>query len=476
MKAQLAAFDNGVASGVINISDDDEDDVVVVDQKPAGKGNGSVLHETAKRRMQPEGLPFPDGIVRLTTLQGQKYTKDETFSLKDIVQPDILRKALLTTMVLELDWLTSHFKSSTKLVIAESYDPNTQPGGVLQTNDQNITIIHPKFPRQRYPMMHSKIMLLFYDNYIRFVVSSANLIEIDWTIMHNIVFIQDVPFDPKKKFRQNEFSKSLVESLYDLNVPRQVVLQLESADFSNVKAHIVTSVPSALGAQHLQSENYGILRLSEVIQSIKEQQHESDTDLEDVHLYCYGSSMGSINREYLDRFFRCAIGLPPTAPASSTSESRSSATPNLKIGFHTDAQGSSCIYGPVARSCVKFNPKFYFSDAYPKNQLFKVQPKYENTLVHAKIVMARCGEKRDRGWMYIGSHNFTPGAWGRVYKTGSFSVNNYEYGVVLPDVKFETAFGHDSVTWNGSKIPLPFKLDWKPYSEGELPLLSPASY
>ncbi|KAJ2435647.1 hypothetical protein GGF42_009021 [Coemansia sp. RSA 2424] len=81
---------------------------------------------------------------------------------------------------------------------------------------------------------------------------------------------------------------------------------------------------------------------------------------------------------------------------------------------------------------------------------------------------------QERGWMYLGSHNFTPSAWGhkRLRHDRPCYVNNYEFGVVLPDVHFESMFGRDTVTWNGSRVPLPFRLAWPEYEQDDVPLLS----
>ncbi|KAI8319279.1 phospholipase D/nuclease [Martensiomyces pterosporus] len=412
-------------------------------------------------------------------MKWQTKTRDEALSFAEILQPDKLRKALLTTFVLDLGWLMSHVKDSTKIVLVKSYNPQAERSGVLQTDSGNLTIVHPEFPRQRYPIMHSKVMLLFYDNYARFVASSANLIEIDWSVMQNIVFIQDVPFTPGKMQRRTEFKDSLAAALRDLSVPSQVVAQLDWMDFSKVKAHIVTSVPSSLGHGKLHAEHYGMLRLSQIVQNMQEQEqspsNESSADPVhgDTQLCCYGSSMGNLRHAYLRDFFLCATGTKSSDLWKRDRAPLSSVCPNIKIGFHTDAQGESCIYGPAARTCIKFPKSYYLgSTTYPKDMLHKIEPKYANTLVHAKVMVARKGERQDRGWMYLGSHNFTAGAWGRLNKSGGISINNYEFGVVLPDAHFETKFGRDSVTWNGASVPMPFKLEWEPFGPGDIPCLS----
>ncbi|KAJ2347830.1 hypothetical protein GGF43_004673 [Coemansia sp. RSA 2618] len=240
---------------------------------------------------------------------GEKKSGDY-FTFTDVIQPDKLRKALLTAFVLDMEWLKPHFRADTKLVIVRSYDPNSEHQGVLQSADGMTTIVNPEFGGVKYPIMHSKIMLLFYDNYVRFVASSANLIEIDWTRMQNIVFIQDIRLDVSQVFKPTEFGATLAQALRDLSVPEQVTKQLDHMDMSR--------------------------------------------------------------------------------------------------------------FGP---DC---------------------------------------------------SHNFSPGAWGRLkrHQLGLAFVNNYEFGVVIPNMHYETVFGHDSVSRRGARIPLPFKLAWTPFAEEDMPCFS----
>ncbi|KAJ1996974.1 hypothetical protein GGI06_006625, partial [Coemansia sp. S85] len=197
--AQLDEFDELISSGAICISSDSEsdvDDVIDLDnidleslpplpvirakRKPTSTDEVPRVESVRQRRATVE-LPFPDGAVRLTRMVGQKENLAEAMTLSDILQKGKLRKALLSTYVLDLDWLLRHFDLSTKLVIVKSYDPKVEQCGVHQSEGGRITLVNPEFTNQAYPMMHSKVMLLFYDDYVRFVVSSANLFDIDWT-------------------------------------------------------------------------------------------------------------------------------------------------------------------------------------------------------------------------------------------------------------------------------------------------------
>ncbi|KAJ2084038.1 hypothetical protein H4R24_000387 [Coemansia sp. RSA 988] len=439
-----------------------------------------VLHQvTSTQEHSISDLPYPDGVVRLTHMMGEKEDRNSCLTFRDLIQPDKLRKALLTTFVLDMEWMMPHFNPKTKLVIVKSYNPKCEACGASQSDSGRVTIVHPEFGKQRYPIMHSKIMLLFYDNYVRFVASSANLIEIDWSILQNIVFIQDVRLDPKKNFAPTEFGTTLTQALRDLSAPEQVVSQIIHMDLSRVAVHIVTSVPTVEGRSKFHADAYGLVRLSQIGRQLRQQRNGANgadvLDPMNTEVFCYGSSMGRLTNKFLCDFFCSAMGVSwnELQQKSGNRATIRNIAQRVKVGFHTNNQGNTNKFGPSSRVCIKFNPDFFYADTYPVSTLHKIEPAVSDTLVHAKVVLMRTGSDRLHGWMYLGSHNFTPGAWGHMRNTGRsrFFVNNYEFGVILPGVHFETMFGRDSVTWNGARIPLPFKLAWSRYNDSDIPCL-----
>ncbi|KAJ2241047.1 hypothetical protein GGH97_004433 [Coemansia sp. RSA 475] len=462
-KSELNRFDQLMSDDVICISDssDFSDD----DAQPS----------ICNGLPQPE-LPFPDGTVKLTRMSGENKSND-CVTLTDVVQPDKLRKALLTTFVLDMEWLKPHFRAHTKLVIVQSYNPNVEPQGVLQSSDGLTTIVNPEFAGVKYPIMHSKIMLLFYDTYVRFVASSANLIEIDWTVMQNAVFIQDIRFDGSQIFECTQFGSTLAQALRDLSVPDPVVKQLDHMDMSRVKVHVVTSVPTSRARTTYHASAYGMARLAQITRQMRRESavlreiNPAETDV-----YCYGSSMGKLSSAYLRDFYCCALGMTWGEISRHTRHTFSSqdAERCVKVGFHTNDQGNSNKFGPISRMCIKCKMDMFTGTDFPSSSLHKIEPAVPRTLVHAKLVLMRTGAERRHGWMYLGSHNFTPGAWGWLNRqqTSLTYVNNYEFGVVIPDVCYETVFGRDSITWRGAKIPLPFKLAWTRYKETDVPCFS----
>ncbi|KAJ2723130.1 hypothetical protein GGI07_002833 [Coemansia sp. Benny D115] len=312
-----------------------------------------------------------------------------------------------------------------------------------------------------------------------FVASSANLLQIDWTVLGNIVFIQDFPLAEAPMVKELcGFSADLAAALRDLSVPEPVVEQLLRVDFSLARAHIVTSVPSAAGRSKFHTNAYGISRLHQVCEGMwKSWDHDKQTvALTNTTLYCYGSSMGRLNDRYLRDFYLRALGLTDEThrmlykKATGKYATIEHMASHVLVGFPTKAQALANPFGELAAESIKFQKQFYDNPDYPVNNLRKIKPTVPGCLMHSKVILARCGPTE--GWIYLGSHNFTPGAWGHAkYGTRNAYVNNYEFGVILPDVTFESVFGRDSVMWNGTSVPLPFALDWQPYAEDDVPFL-----
>ncbi|KAJ2110521.1 hypothetical protein GGI16_000264, partial [Coemansia sp. S142-1] len=136
-------------------------------------------------------LVYPDGAVRTTPLIGIPGSNDSV-TLDDLLNADHLGHAVLTTFVVDEPWLLSHFNPTTALTLVANAqadsDARTQRSG-------DIIRVQPEFPKPHVQIVHSKLLLLFYAHSMRLVVCTGNLVEDDWTIMHNCVYVHDFPMD-----------------------------------------------------------------------------------------------------------------------------------------------------------------------------------------------------------------------------------------------------------------------------------------
>ncbi|KAJ2448558.1 hypothetical protein EV183_005377 [Coemansia sp. RSA 2336] len=411
------------------------------------------------------GLKFPNGAVRVTPLLHAKVP--DALSFAEILDPTNLQAALLTSFTLDINWLEQHqINPDASLTLISQH---------IRYNDSadlaRYTIVRPEFPSPHVQIMHSKLMLLFFPRFMRFVVSTANLVEDEWSIVHNCLFIQDFPLDRQHVFEANSFSMDLAHSLHDLSVPFSLIAGLNHVDFGRARVRIVCSVPSGNSRRNLNMRHYGMLRLASVLQA--NQLHGQHTKFApNVRLYCTSSSLGKIDAGWLRDIYICSHGVDPQTVALSEREQMvPTDLIDVAMGFHTREDARANLYGPQASQYIMAKRSVYDEPWFAKAWLFKVFPQVENTLVHAKAIVARVGEEQNKGWMFIGSHNFTPAAWGRLNVQKPPYYNNYEFGVVLTDVEytFHSMEHVTNITWSSQNISLPFKSIWQPYGRNDIP-------
>ncbi|KAJ1900498.1 hypothetical protein LPJ66_001430 [Kickxella alabastrina] len=411
-------------------------------------------------------------------MRGVPNKSEESLSLSDILCDDngsLLQHALMTGFIVDEGWLLGHFSSQTSLTLISNKTINARPA------DQRIIRVFPELPRPQVQIIHTKIMLLFFPGFVRFVVSSANLAEDDWSVLQNIVFVQDFMRDPSLVFPANDFSMSLAYALHDLSVPFEIIGWMNNVDFSTATAQIVTSVPTGGQRMNMNMAEYGMERLAVVIKNIKKL-NTTLLDYEftpDARMYCVGSSLGPLDHRWLRDIYLCAHGINPRNHRDTLW--KNTVPDNLidiAVAFHTQKQVDRCRYDIDCSQYIYARPETFNAREFPQSHMFCVQPHFSRTIVHAKVILTRVGEDQTCGWMYLGSHNFTPGAWGRLrVKSGEdIYVNNYEFGLVLNNMGFVDQLdqngnkdGRASVSWRGEPLVLPFKYMWQPFERDDVP-------
>lgn len=82
------------------------------------------------------------------------------------------------------------------------------------------------------------------------------------------------------------------------------------------------------------------------------------------------------------------------------------------------------------------------------------------------------------GWIYCGSHNFSPAAWGRTAVSTASSprlhICNYELGILLIVPPSDTSEGTAGKSFNLDDITLPFIMPAPKYQDGDRPATAQA--
>jgi Tyrosyl-DNA phosphodiesterase len=106
----------------------------------------------------------------------------------------------------------------------------------------NVRLCFPKLLDKGRSIMHSKLMLLFYESYMRIVVPTANLVPYDWGetgVMENTVFLIDLPRRGDGAQAKEEdltlFGKSLYAFLGNMGMQENVMKGVLNFDYENTK-------------------------------------------------------------------------------------------------------------------------------------------------------------------------------------------------------------------------------------------------
>ncbi|WFC95175.1 hypothetical protein MBRA1_001822 [Malassezia brasiliensis] len=360
-------------------------------------------------------------------------------------KPNGLRRVLLTSYDVEIDWLLLLFPRVPVTYIGNpprgdaERDPSIPPPGFYPCSSaSNWEMGVPAKPHPG-ALQHSKLLLLFFATHVRVVISTGNLSQVDWSRYENV----DFPPHPTEPASQRssgiEFRVQLERVLQSLSLPRShpVFEGLQAYSFESAAAHIVASWPVSKVTGWREIARAGIGRLHHVVRTL-------GMHIPHMNLEAQGSSLGVYERRWLEQFYLMACGsdvqgvvpLPRrTAPGASPELTRLTGCtewPHMTILFPTQTYVQErFVEGPPGAGCFFAKP-----DDFRKKELRPLfgQPVScrGDILMHAKCLV---GQAEGTGWVYLGSANFTRAAWGTIAGTTSaptLSLNNWELGVVLP--------------------------------------------
>ncbi|KAI0262793.1 tyrosyl-DNA phosphodiesterase-domain-containing protein [Gloeopeniophorella convolvens] len=441
--------------------------------------------EKGKGKAREEADIFWDGELRQTAnkhVEPRRNGEDGTpiFRLSEIIgDTSQIELAIISSYALELSWIYTFFARSTPIVLVTQPAPSENGNATVKEVLPNWIRVTP-FLRGGRGVMHMKFFLLFYKSgRLRIVVSTANLIDHDWRDIENTVWVQDVPrrpapgipHDPKADDFPTTFERVLtalnigpaINSLVATDHPNIPLPALRGGalrtrwDFSRVRANLIPSIagkhegwPAVLKTGHT--------ALMRAANRLNPQQRP-------VSLECQGSSIGAYSAAWLAEFVLSARGISPEA-ALDAPKSRRATTPlptreTLRILFPTRDWVRASVLGEPGGGTMFCRRSTWEAAKFPRQLFCESRSRRGRVLMHSKMIIATFAKgsspinvdtdtdsdadsdivevKKDKedtmGYAYVGSHNFTPSAWGTLSGSGFtpvLNVTNYELGVVFP--------------------------------------------
>ncbi|KAK8104929.1 phospholipase D/nuclease [Apiospora kogelbergensis] len=306
---------------------------------------------------------------------------------------------------------------------------------------------------------HSKILLLVYPAFLRIVITSCNMMDIDTALGDNHWYLHDVPRRATRASRPLAgFEGTLMAHMEALGTP--------AAFLDSVRGvYLVTSHPGTFAGP--KAEQHGLLRLRKIVKHLGLGLGDKSDDGK-VRLEVCAASIGNISAQWLNAFYECALGEPEIGFPEDEGDGSGDLVPLIKLFFptvsdvraaDTDSQeGASnigCHLRPWATASQAVKEIFHHYRSKDAGRLF-----------HQKLIMAYDPSQPDEvpHYIYVGSANLSRSAWGSVTedkKRGSEAtchtkltgVSNFECGVVIPGRLIMGLLEPGTGTWQDGVVP-----------------------
>jgi len=245
------------------------------------------------------------------------------------------------------------------------------------------------------------------------------------------------------------------------NLPIKSIDELRQRwDWSNVKAQLVPSIagrhegwPSVIQTGHP--------RLMSAVRKLGMRTGKSN-QAKTLLLECQGSSIGIYTTQWLNEFHLSARGESAEDWLDRPKKTREKLPyPPVHLIYPTKTTVQESTLGERGGGTVFCRRKQWSAKNFPRGQFYDSKSKGGQVLMHSKMIIAMLqgnpfsSKKRQEeefseteddtddeiqvvepaaGWAYVGSHNFTPSAWGTL--SGSsfnpiLNISNYEVGVIF---------------------------------------------
>jgi hypothetical protein len=199
-------------------------------------------------------LQYPRGVIKRTW--AHKHPRSHDITIEEMLQASGLKMAILSSFQWDTKWVLSKINPNR---IKQIWFMNAKEAWLRkklldELEESEIKNLKPHFPPMdgQISNMHSKLMLLVHDDYLRVVVPTANMINVDWgetntdakglswqpAVMENTVFLIDLPRRPDGlpvEKAETAFGKELVNFLRAQDAPSNVVNGVLKFEFSETE-------------------------------------------------------------------------------------------------------------------------------------------------------------------------------------------------------------------------------------------------
>ncbi|CAD8131791.1 unnamed protein product [Paramecium octaurelia] len=436
------------------IKQNEGDEVKQVDEKiklcfPVGKFCLNQISQYPKEEKQSHILSFINIIQENAYSDVQKEKPKIT-----------LEAALMTCYGFEDHLLKPLVLSGVKLFIINDNDNNDKKLEIIEefNGHRNWTVIKPsKLSSVTFGgSFHPKIWILKFPKFIRIVIGSQNLHVGDWTVWSQAMWIQDFQIGNSELDEiSKEFKVGLKEFLDNI-LPNShkfedlLKIKYNDYDFQNINIRLITSIPGRFTGN--QMNKYGMMRIQSVINS---ELKSNDFEIpKQVSIAYQTTSIGQLDVNYIDFVQQCCSGQQVKQSQKIQQNNKSIAQmlfnqqeeekSTLKLIYPTsDYIQNQTSAGPEYANPLFLRKQQYENPKFPKNIFHRYQGSnyyywHAGNIPHLKVMIVTGIDEKidDKTSIYIGSHNLSQAAWGRLEKNATqLFISNTELGVLYPPKK-----------------------------------------
>ncbi|WWC88676.1 uncharacterized protein L201_003589 [Kwoniella dendrophila CBS 6074] len=467
------------------------------------QSTGSVPRDTA-------GEYYLDGELRHVALTIGNPTTERTFSPQHVVgNHSQISLIIMSSFVIDDQWIMNKNilpppEEVPTIIIRPHPKDKQEYNGKIQLHPNGEMWVFPRMI-SGFGSAHMKYFWIFYKTgRLRVVISTANMVDYDWEMIENTVFVQDFLPLPKATPLQADnrthdfplqFSRLFTHSRIHTGLrnlikahpngskipftPEDDFADMGKYDWSKVKVRIVMSIPGTYtGFEEI--NKLGISRLGKILNEegwIPKSGQKLDVEFQ-------GSSLGTYSLEWFSKFYSFISG---KTAQQLVNRPKPGSWPDLRILFPTLANVEASQLGKGGGGTMFCGKAF---NDVTRNLFRDSRSKRGGILMHTKMLIAifeaeenRLGVEKSTttptksakrkvdelkedigGWIYVGSHNFSPSAWGNVdvkKNPPTLNIKNYEIGIVFPLDRHNAKAAADKVA--------PYIRPAKRYTAGDVP-------
>ncbi|CAD8055701.1 unnamed protein product [Paramecium sonneborni] len=434
---------------------------------PVGKFCLNQLSQYPKEEKQPHTLSF------INILQENAY-----YDVQKQKPKITLEAALMTCYGFEDHLLKPLVQSGVKLFIINDNDNNDKKLEIIENfnGHSNWMVIKPsKLSSLTFGgSFHPKIWILKFPKFIRIVIGSQNLHVGDWTVWSQAMWIQDFKIGNSELDEISKDFKVGLKEFLDHILPNShkfedlLKIKFNDYDFQNINIRMIASIPGRFTENQLYQ--YGVMRIQSVLnQELINNKFEIPKQ---ISITYQTTSIGQLDNNYIEFFQQCCSGQQIKQPQKLQSKNKSIS--QMLINKQEDEKSTLKLIYPTSdyiQNQTKAGPEYanplflrkqqFENPKFPKNIFYKYQGSnyyfwHAGNIPHLKVIIITSLDEKidDKTSIYIGSHNFSQAAWGKLEKNATqLFISNTELGVLYPPKKDSAKFKQQIIEQLSFKFP-----------------------